>query len=115
MFSITQVVVDQDEARYLEQLRKLVISSDNLKEPRYDHAAMVRMANVIFQNVRLSRSFIAVCRFDSELSTELFQVIGKTFVRTHGVNTPVEVQSLSYYQRSQDRIGMSFGDPDSDI
>jgi len=115
MFSITQVVVDRDEARYLEQLRKLVISSDDLKEPCYDHAAMVRMANVIFQNVRLSRSFIVVCRLDSEQSRDLFEIIGDAFIRTHGVNAPVEVQSLSYYQRSQDRIGMSFGDPDSDI
>jgi hypothetical protein len=115
MFSITQVVVDRDEARYLEQLRKLVISSDDLKEPRYDHAAMVRMANVIFQNVRLSRSFIVVCRLDFEQAKDLFEIIGDSFVRTHGVNAPVEVQSLSYYQRSQDRIGMSFGDPDSDI
>ena len=115
MFSITQVVVDRDEAHYLELLKKLVISSDDLAQPRYDHAAMVRMANVIFQNAKLSRSFIAVCRFNSELSTDLFQIIGDTFVRAYGLTTPVEVQALSYYQRSQDRIGMSFGDPDSDL
>jgi hypothetical protein len=115
MFSITQVVVDQDEARYLGQLRKLVVSSDELKQPRYDHAAMVRMANVIFQNVRLSRSFIVVCRLNSEQGRDLFEIIGDAFVRTHGINAPVEVQSLSYYQRSQDRISMSSGDPDNDI
>jgi hypothetical protein len=115
MLSITQVVVDQDEERYLDLLKKLVISSDLLAQPRYNHGAMVKMANVVFQNVKLSRTFIAVCRNNSELEIAIFEIIAHTFARANGSNTQVQVQSEAYYQRSQDRIEMSYGDPDSDI
>jgi hypothetical protein len=113
MLSITQVVVDQDEEQYLDLLKKLVISSDLLAQPRYDHAAMVKMANVVFQNGKLSRTFIAVCRCN-ELNTEIFDIIGDTFSRAYGPST-IAVQSEEFYRRSMDRIEMSYGDPDSDI
>lgn len=92
MYTKIQVVFPQSEMDYLNAMRDLIVAEAELPIQINNTAILVKMLQPIFEDIKLARAFVAVCRYGD--TTNIETMIRDTFNRVNRTAMGVSVQGF---------------------
>lgn len=92
MYTNIQVVLPQSEMDFLKAMRDLIIAYQELPIQVNNTAILAKMVQPIFEDIKLARAFVAVCRYDD--TTNIETMIRATFNRVNRTAMAVSVQGF---------------------
>jgi hypothetical protein len=90
MHTKIEVVIPQIEMDFLNAMRDLITAEAELPIRVNSTAILVKMAQQVFDDAKLARAFVAVCRYGD--TTNLHTIIRDTFNRVSRTTMTVHVQ-----------------------
>ena len=92
MYTNIQVVFPQSEMDFLNAMRDLIVAYQELPIQENNTAILAKMVQPIFEDIKLARAFVAVCRYGD--TTNLETMIRETFNRVNRTAMGVTVQGF---------------------
>jgi hypothetical protein len=90
MYTKIEVVMPPMEMDFLIAINNLIIAEAELPIRVNNTAILVKMAQQVFEDIKLARAYVAVCRFGG--LTDLNAMIGETFNRATRTTMMVHLQ-----------------------
>lgn len=90
MYTKIQVVIPQMEMDFLIAMRDLITAEAELPIRVNNTAILVKMAQQVFEDIKLARAYVAVCRYGG--LTDMSAMIGETFSRANRTAMTVHLE-----------------------
>jgi hypothetical protein len=90
MYTKIEVVLPQIEMDFLVAMLNLITAEAELPIRVNNTAILVKMAQQVFEDIKLARAFVAVCRYGD--TTNLNTMICETFNRVNRTTMAVHLQ-----------------------
>jgi cob(I)alamin adenosyltransferase len=94
MYTKIEVVLPQIEMDFLNAMRDLITAEAELPIRVNNTAILVKMAQQVFEDIKLARAFVAVCRHGD--TTSLDRIIRQTFNRVNRTAMAVHLQGYQH-------------------
>jgi hypothetical protein len=95
MYTKIEVVLPQIEMDFLNAMRDLITAEAELPIRVNNTAILVKMAQQVFEDIKLARAFVAVCRYGD--TTNLDTIIRETFNRVNRTAMAVYLQGYQHH------------------